>query len=162
MAWIAWVLSDFYIMIHLTICHQISFYSTILNMIKKNNRTSCCHYLRHSAGKLMRLIFSNYPALRPYFFKTTCTNILVAASEGSISIVPLYNRFHATAWWRHKMETFSALLALCVGNSPVNSPHKGQWRRALMFSLICAWINGWVNNGEAGYLRRLALIMTSS
>ena len=36
--------------------------------------------------------------------------------------------------------------------SPVNSPHKGQWRGALMFSLIC--INGWVNNGEAGDLRR--------
>ena len=29
-------------------------------------------------------------------------------------------------WWRHEMETFSALLAICVGNSPVpvNSPHK--------------------------------------
>ena len=37
---------------------------------------------------------------------------------------------------------------------PVNSPHKGQWRGALMFSLICAWINGWVNNGEAGDLKR--------
>ena len=34
------------------------------------------------------------------------------------------------------------------------SPHKGQWRGALMFSLICARINGWVNNGEAGDLRR--------
>ena len=44
---------------------------------------------------------------------------------------------------------------LC-GNSPVpvNSPHKGQWRGALMFSLICVWINGWVNNHEAGDLRR--------
>ena len=40
-----------------------------------------------------------------------------------------------------------------IHRSPVNSPHKGQWRRALMFSLICAWINGWVNNGEAGDLR---------
>ena len=40
-------------------------------------------------------------------------------------------------WWRHQMETFSALLALCAGNSPVpvNSPHKGQWRGALMFSV---------------------------
>ena len=37
--------------------------------------------------------------------------------------------------------------------SPVNSPHKGQWRGALMFSLICVWINGWVNNSEAGDLR---------
>ena len=54
------------------------------------------------------------------------------------------------------METFSALLAHCAGNSPVpvNSPHKGQWRAALMFSLICAWINDWVNNREAGDLRR--------
>ena len=33
-------------------------------------------------------------------------------------------------------------------------PHTGQWRGALMFSLICVWINGWVNNGEAGDLRR--------
>ena len=38
--------------------------------------------------------------------------------------------------------------------SPVNSPHKCQWRGALMFSLTCAWINGWVNYREAGDLRR--------
>ena len=40
-----------------------------------------------------------------------------------------------------------------IHRSPVNSPHKGQWRRALMFSLISVWINGWVNNREAGDLR---------
>ena len=33
-----------------------------------------------------------------------------------------------------------------IHRSPVNSPHKGQWRGALMFSLICARTNGWVNN----------------
>ena len=33
-----------------------------------------------------------------------------------------------------------------IHRSPVNSPHKGQWRGALIFSLICVWINGWVNN----------------
>ena len=37
---------------------------------------------------------------------------------------------------------------------PVNSPHKGQWRGTLKFSFICAWINGRVNNREAGDLRR--------
>ena len=37
---------------------------------------------------------------------------------------------------------------------PVNSPHKDQWLGALMFSLICTWINGWGNNREAGDLRR--------
>ena len=38
--------------------------------------------------------------------------------------------------------------------SPVNSPHKGQWRGALISSLICAWINGWVNNRKVDDLRR--------
>ena len=54
------------------------------------------------------------------------------------------------------METFSALLSICVGihRSSVNFPYKGQWRGALMISLICAWVNGWVNNGKAGDLRR--------
>ena len=41
-----------------------------------------------------------------------------------------------------------------IHRSPVNSPHKGQWGGALMFSLICVWINDWVNNREAGDLRR--------
>ena len=41
-----------------------------------------------------------------------------------------------------------------IHRSPVNSSPKGQWSRALMFSLICARINGWVNNREAGDLRR--------
>ena len=41
-----------------------------------------------------------------------------------------------------------------IHRSPVNSPHKGQWCGALMFSLICVWINDWVNNREAGDLRR--------
>ena len=64
--------------------------------------------------------------------------------------------FSTEAWWRHQMEAFSALLAICAGNSlvPWNSPHKGQWRGALMFSLVSAWINGSVNNREAGDLRR--------
>ena len=41
-----------------------------------------------------------------------------------------------------------------IHRSPVNSPHKGQWRGALMFSLTCVWINISVNNREAGDMRR--------
>ena len=41
-----------------------------------------------------------------------------------------------------------------IHRSQMNSPHKGQWRGALLFSLICAWINDWVNNRDAGELRR--------
>ena len=36
----------------------------------------------------------------------------------------------------------------------IHRSHKGQWRGALMLSLICAWINVWVNNRETGDLRR--------
>ena len=54
------------------------------------------------------------------------------------------------------METFSALLALCAGNSPVPGefPAQRPVTRALMFSLICARINGLVNNREVGDLQR--------
>ena len=41
-----------------------------------------------------------------------------------------------------------------IHRSPVNSPHKGQWRWALMFPLIYAWMHGCANNREAGDLRR--------
>ena len=68
------------------------------------------------------------------------------------------NGWHYTkkSWWRHEMEIFPRNWPFVRGihQSPVNSPHKSQWRGALMFSLICAWINDWVNNREAGDLRR--------
>ena len=38
-----------------------------------------------------------------------------------------------------------------IHRSPVNSPHKGQWRGELVFSLICAWINGWVSKQSRGW-----------
>ena len=41
-----------------------------------------------------------------------------------------------------------------IHRSPVNFPNKGHWRGALMFSFICAWINGCVNNCGDGDLKR--------
>ena len=67
-------------------------------------------------------------------------------------------------WWEHlychddiiKWNYFPRYWTFVRGihRSPVNSPHKGQWRGALMFYLICGWINGWANNCQAGDLRR--------
>ena len=54
--------------------------------------------------------------------------------------------------WKHFPRYWSFVRR--IHRSPLNSPHKGQWRGALMFSLICAWRNGWVNNRDAGDLRR--------
>ena len=41
-----------------------------------------------------------------------------------------------------------------IHRSPVNSPHKGQGRGALMLSLVYAWINGRVNDRDADDLGR--------
>ena len=61
--------------------------------------------------------------------------IMMTSSNGNIFHVtgPLSGEFTGQRWLPHK---------------------KDQWHGALMLSLICAWINGWVNNGEAGDCRR--------
>ena len=40
-----------------------------------------------------------------------------------------------------------------IHRSPVDSPHKGQWCRASMFSLICAWTNGWLETPSRSLCR---------
>ena len=72
--------------------------------------------------------------------------------------IPAQLRYSSSisAWWRYRMEAFSALLAFCAGNSPVTGvfPSQRPMARSFDVSLIYAWINGWVNNREAGGLRR--------
>ena len=54
--------------------------------------------------------------------------------------------------WKHVLRYWSFVRG--IHRSPVNSSYKGQWCGALVFTLICDWINGWVNNRKAGVLRR--------
>ena len=70
-------------------------------------------------------------------------------SNATSTVVVIDGRFHDDVIkWKH----FPRYWPFVRG--PVNCPHKGQWHRALMFTLICARINDWVNNREAGDLRR--------
>ena len=57
-------------------------------------------------------------------------------------------------WWCHQMETFlrNWPFVRVIHRSTVNSSQKDQWCGALMFSLLCLWINNWVNNHEDGDL----------
>ena len=79
-----------------------------------------------------------------------------------ITVIPLRQLYSITfTHWRWIMMTssngniFRVTGHLCGEfTGPRWIPHKGQWRGALMFSLICVWINDWVNNREAGDLRR--------
>ena len=61
------------------------------------------------------------------------------------------------------MEIFSALLALCAGNSPVTGEFPAQRPVTRSFDIFFDLrLNGWVNNGEAGDLRSYSVaIMTS-
>ena len=63
-----------------------------------------------------------------------------------------YNVHDDVIKWKHFPRNWPFVRG--IHRSPVNSPHKGQWRGTLMFPLICVWINDWVNNCEAGDLRR--------
>ena len=71
-------------------------------------------------------------------------------------IVITWSNITHLSWWRHQMETFAALLVLCAENSPVTGEFPAQMpvTRGFDVSLICAWINSWVNNREAGDFRR--------
>ena len=61
----------------------------------------------------------------------------------------LASNHHDVIKWKH----YPRHWPFC-GEFTGDSPHTGRWREALMFSLICTWINGWVKNREAGDLRR--------
>ena len=54
--------------------------------------------------------------------------------------VCIFLGMHSVSWWRHQMETFSALLARCAGNSPVTGefPAQRSVARSCDVSLICA------------------------
>ena len=54
--------------------------------------------------------------------------------------------------WKHFLRYWPFVRGM--HRSPMNSPHKGQWHGALMFSVTSAWINDWESNREAGDLRR--------
>ena len=60
------------------------------------------------------------------------------------------------AWWRHQMETFSTVLVLCAGNSPVIGEFSSQRPVTRSFGVFfyLRLMNCWANNGWAGDFRR--------
>ena len=89
--------------------------------------------------------------------KSLCTNLMCSNSStlvyyygdvgqvepafGWFTYISRWTSYWTWTWWRHQMETFSALLALCEGKPRVTggSLHKGQWRWALMF--VCSFLS---------------------
>ena len=74
--------------------------------------------------------------------------------EGKVMAIPAalwVSIFTLTMMTSSNVDLFRVTGHLC---GEFTSPHTGQWRGALVFSLICAWTNGWVNNRNADDLRR--------
>ena len=83
---------------------------------------------------------------------TWVTALVLSVPDGS-NVGPMNLAIHDDVIkWKHFPRDWPFMRG--IHRSPMNSPHKGQCRGALMFSLICVWINGWVNNRKAGDLKR--------
>ena len=86
-------------------------------------------------------------------FTPTSTNMPLLLVVDTLCPTAIFlNNHDDVIKWKHFPRYWSFVRG--IHRSPVNFAHKGQWRGALMFFLICVWINVWVNNGEAGDLRR--------
>ena len=96
----------------------------------------------HSAEERQRYIVASSLVGWAHIQNDPCHRCIVMATERHDDVIK----------WKHFPRNWPFVRG--IHRSPVNSPHKGQWRGALMFYLICVWINGWVNNREAGDLRR--------
>ena len=116
-------------------------------------RTLLRHLLAIKGKHLILLLSFPSPILKQYagVLNSECVVSNFHNFEGAAT--KLFAPMHDDVFkWKHFPRYWSFMRG--IHRLPVNSPHKGQWCGALMFSLICAWINGWVNNREAGDLRR--------
>ena len=102
-----------------------------------------------------RLCIFLWFALLQWYQFPECTHADLRDPCPVMSQVRLGAYSYSSVWWRHQMETFSALMAICGETTTGEFQHKGQWRE----TLICSWINGWVKNGEA--VNPIRPIMTS-
>ena len=82
---------------------------------------------------------------------------LSGANESTVMLEDIIDDVYLThdnvIKWKHFLRYWPFVRG--IHQTPVDSPHKGQWRGgALMFSLICAWTNDWANNRGRWYETR--------
>ena len=120
--------------------------STCPTFLHSTSRTAllvCNSYCSHVRSRLLKVIDTLLLFFTIIIFVSSCSSYMGIHLKMSHDDVIKWKHF--PRYWPFVRE---------IHRSPVNFPHKGQWRGALMFTLICARMNGWVNNREAGDLRR--------
>ena len=69
-------------------------------------------------------ILNTFEQIWCVFYYLLVTSVSKALPLGQKATLP--SSYNPYAWWRHQLETFSALLALCAGNSPVTGEFPAQ------------------------------------
>ena len=84
-----------------------------------------------------------FPFYTPYGNWQTFTARLHDGSghEGVAVLLPVLLSFDSKtrSWWRHQMETFSTLLAICVGNSPGTGEFQGWGQVKYLYLVLGTW-----------------------
>ena len=117
-------------------------------MILNKTKQSCAYFLEVYVYRPSRLFIKKIPIF-------LISHLGIRAWDGCRSVLvhdDVIKCKHFSRYWP---------FVRGIHRSPVNSQHKGQWRGALIFSLICVWINGWVTILMLVILDAIAPIMTS-
>ena len=118
----------------------------------KKNEAFLMPRLVHCMRKLSLSWFAN---AKPPCVTWTLAAMLLAM-HGEVFMYCMRKDFHYIHAGVIKWKQFQRYWPFVRGihQSPLDSPHKGQRRAALMFSLLSAWTNGWARNRDPGDLRR--------
>ena len=119
-------------------------------IIRRRGSQVTIEALKPSSGRQAVLVTETHVPPRKWYVKYIPKTIHLVCAL--LCLVMVCNRHDDVIKWKYFPRHWPFLRG--IHRLPVTSPHKGQWRGALMFSLIRAWINGWVNNREDGDLRR--------
>ena len=141
----------FWIHIYISFFHKgTAKHNSIRNTISPRYNTSQYNMLLHAARQWQRIGADN--SWRTLGRQFEVLPGIYSLFDIRVLIVPYF----WPSWWRHQMETFSALLALCAGNSPLTGEFPSQRAVTRSFDVFfdLPWINSWVNQREAGDLRR--------
>ena len=122
---------------------QMIFIQEISNVFRQREASTGGHCLNYYPGALA-------------LWSSHCKSFDRRVPADIIPRYPIFKWVTVTSWWRHQMETFSALLAICAGNSPVIGEFPAQRPVTRSFDVFfdLRLNNGWVNNREARDLRR--------
>ena len=95
--------------------------------------------------RLARVFYSRIVPIKDFHVLTTIWNrfMIKKIQLGSYGWQP---RHDDVIKWKHFPHYSSFVRG--THRSTVDSPNKGQWRGALMFSFVCAWTNGWASNWQ--------------